>query len=467
MDSETRSTQAAPRNAAEPAEAYLAWLTQLIQASPTSYHAVAEAARQLDAAGFTQLDEREPWGAKLSAAPNGDCAQGWYVLRGGAIVAWIEPAAANAHTPTRIVGCHTDSPGFTLKPAPATASDGWRQVGVEIYGGPLLHTWFDRDLALAGRVVTQDGVSHLTQTGALLRIPSLAIHLQREPNVPIDRQHHTRPLFASVLGGAGDAAWNEPGGIAAGSPAPDQPDPLREHLAERAGVALADIAGWDIHLIDAAEPRRIGLSGELLAAKRLDNLSSFGAGLHALQAAAHRGAVSGNRAMLAAFDHEEIGSETHTGAAGTLLADVLARIAEAHEATPAQQAQARAASWCISADAGHLVHPNYAEKHDPQHNPLPGAGPLLKHNANHRYATDAAGAALWVSLCRRAGVGVQHFVSHNAVPCGSTIGPILAARHGIPTVDAGVGLLSMHSARELAHVADLAAMERILATFFA
>jgi aspartyl aminopeptidase len=225
------------------------------------------------------------------------------------------------------------------------------------------------------------------------------------------------------------------------------------------------VVGYDVLTADTAAPARFGLDRSLFAAGRMDNLSSVHAGLTAL--IAHAGA-SGSSAitMLAAFDHEELGSESRSGASGPLLADVIGRVQSGLGASEEHRARALAASWCLSSDAGHSVHPNYPERHDPVNRPVAGSGPLLKINANQRYATDAHGAALWVRACERAGVAYQEFVSNNQVPCGSTIGPLTATRLGIRTVDVGVPLLSMHSARELAHVDDLVALATAVEAFF-
>ncbi|MGO2660470.1 MAG: M18 family aminopeptidase [Mycetocola reblochoni] len=409
-------------------------LSRFVAASPSSYHAAAETARRLDEAGYTRLDEREPWG---------DTSGDHYVIRDGAIIAWRQPAGADAGIPFRILGAHTDSPGFKLKPQPTLERSGWAQAGVEVYGGPLLNSWLDRELELAGRVVAVDGSEHLVRTGPLLRIPQLAIHLDREVNsgLTLDRQRHTAPVFG--LGDAGD---------------------LLALLAASAGLAATDVAGHDVLVADTQPARRFGADGQLFASGRLDNLASVHAAVTALLAAP---ASAEHVSVLAAFDHEELGSASRSGASGPFLSDILARITAGLGGTADDAARAIAGSWCLSADAGHGVHPNYPERHDPEVRPMLGGGPLLKINGNQRYASDAHGAALWAALCRGAGITGQDFVSNNTVPCGSTIGPLTATRLGIRTVDVGIPLLSMHSARELCHVDDPAALSAAVAVFFA
>lgn len=417
---------------------YVADLARFISASPSSYHAAAEAARRLDEAGFARLDEAEAW-----TAPE----QRGYVVRDGAIIAWVAPETAGPTTPFRILGAHTDSPGFKLKPKPTTGSHGWLQAGVEVYGGPLLNSWLDRELELAGRLVTADGREVLVRTGPFLRIPQLAIHLDRDANngLTLDRQRHTQPVY-----GVGDRSQAD----------------LLGHLAGLAGLSGDEVVGYDILTTDTAAPARFGLDDALFAAGRMDNLTSVFAGLHALLGAAHEPSAD-HVSVLAAFDHEELGSETRSGASGPFLDDILTRVGATLGASASQRLQAYAASWCLSADAGHSVHPNFPEKHDPANQPVAGRGPLLKINANQRYATDAHGAALWARSCSAAGVPYQEFVSNNTVPCGSTIGPLTATRLGIRTVDVGVPLLSMHSARELAHVDDLHGLAAAVGAFFA
>lgn len=442
------------------AAAHIQDLGAYVSASPSSFHAVHEAARRLDQAGFTGLDELEAWsgaGAGVGGAGR------FYVIRDGALLAWVTPESAGPTTGFNILGAHTDSPSFKLKPKPTTGKFGWLQAGVEVYGGPLLNSWLDRELQLAGRLVMLDGTEHLTATGPLLRFPQLAIHLDRAVNdgLALDKQQHMNPVY-----GLGD-----PGG-----------EDLLALLAERvsgrargtsgsAPVDPARIGGYDVVIADTQPPAVFGAKGEFFASGRLDNLSATHAGLAALIAHASAGQATGARggapiAVLAAFDHEEIGSNSRSGACGPLLEDVLVRISDGLGASSSQRRQAYAASFCVSADAGHAVHPNYSERHDPINRPALNGGPLLKINANQRYATDAAGAAFWARLCGETEVPYQEFVSNNVMPCGSTIGPLTATRLGIRTVDVGVPLLSMHSARELCGVEDPYRLAQVTELFF-
>ncbi|QBE50356.1 M18 family aminopeptidase [Leucobacter triazinivorans] len=438
-------------------DAYIDAFSAFVAASPSSYHAAAAVAETLAGAGFDARDEGEAW-PQFAA---GDCG---FVVRDGAVIAWRAGDGVDGASPVRVLGAHTDSPGFVLKPRPDFTADGWAQAGVEVYGGPLINSWLDRDLGFAGRIVTRDGVERLVRTPAVARIPQLAIHLDREANsgLTLDRQRHVQPVLAA---GAGDVSVLEllaqgAGPSTAGDPAVADPALTNEGP----GISSGDIAGADVRLYDTQYPQRIGARGDLLASPRLDNLSSTFAGLVALlESEPARGTIS----VLAAFDHEELGSATRSGASGPFLSDVLDRLRAGLGASGEDSARANARSWCLSADAGHSVHPNYPEKHDPRVRPLAGGGPMLKINANQRYASDAHGAALWRRVCETAGVASQEFVSNNTVPCGSTIGPLTATRLGIRTVDVGVPLLSMHSARELAHVDDLHGLARVTGSFFA
>lgn len=417
----------------ETSAAHLEDLAQFVVDSPTSYHAAATVADRLRDAGFEEVDETRPF-------PTGPGRR--FIVRGGAVVAWVQPGELGERAGFRIVGTHTDSPAFKVKPLPQFTNFGWKQLAVEIYGGMLLNSWLDRDLGIAGRVSTRDGKMHLVRTGATARVPQLAIHLDRQVNegLTLDRQMHMQPVLATLDGGD-----------------------VIEVLCEQIGISRDDIALHDLYTYDTQRPERIGMNGEFFACARLDNLSSTHAGLTAMEDLAGGDDV----AVLVAFDHEEIGSATTSGAAGPILEDVLSRIAATagldHDGTRAMLRR----SSCVSADTGHLVHPNYPNHHDPMVQPLPNKGPLVKINADQRYATDAESSAIWLAACVRAEVPAQAFVSNNSMPCGSTIGPITATRLGITTVDVGIGLLSMHSAREMCGAEDPHLLARAIRSYWA
>lgn len=406
-------------------------LASFVTASPSSYHAAAEVVRRLETAGFTPQREGEPWQAS---------GQG-YLVRDGAVIAWRLPPAVDRPVGFRIVGAHTDSPGFKLKPEPGSVASGWSQAGMEVYGGPLANSWLDREFGLAGRLVTRTGAVRLVATPAWLRIPQLAPHLDRsaQERLQLDRQLHLKPIT-----GVGNVD-------------------LLAAVAACAGLQKADIDGHDLFAAVSEPPAVIGVAGELFASPRLDNLSSVHAGTTALIDSVPGTQVS----VLACFDHEEIGSASRSGAQGPVLESALQRIAASLDWGFDGYHQALAHSAVISADAGHAVHPNYPQLHDPEHRPIVNSGPLLKVNASQRYTTEAPSAALWQRVCRAAAVPTQVFVSNNAVPCGSTIGPLTAARLGITSVDVGIPLLSMHSARELCGTADPAYLSAALQAYFA
>ncbi len=401
-------------------------LADFIAAAPTPYHAVAESVRRLSAAGFTEQPESGPWV---------DGAGGRFLVRDGTVLAWFVPESARPGTPMRIFAAHTDSPTLKVKPRPDVGAGGWRQVAVEVYGGALWNSWLDRDLGLAGRLALYDGSTVLLDVHRpLLRVPQLAIHLDRAVNqgLTLDAQQHLLPIWGLGASHEGD---------------------LIEFLASEVGCDPDDVAAHDLVVHDVAPPARLGEEEELLAAPRLDNLASVHAGLGALLAAVEIEAGDVDARVIpvfVGFDHEEIGSSSATGAAGPMLESLLTRLAGGYDARGA----AFAGSRCLSVDVTHAAHPNYLGHHDPTHRALPNGGPALKVNANQRYATDAPGAAAWQRACRTAGVPTQVFVGKNTVPCGSTVGPITATRLGVRTVDVGIPVLSMHSARELCGVAD-------------
>ncbi|NJP99311.1 M18 family aminopeptidase [Streptomyces zingiberis] len=426
-------------------------LMSFLAAAPSPYHAVAAAASRLERAGFRRVEETDPWTGPADSADSQGSADGpggRYVVRGGAIIAWYVPEGVSPATPFRIIGAHTDSPNLRVKPVPDTGAHGWRQIAVEIYGGALLNTWLDRDLGLSGRLSMRDGTTRLFAVDRpLLRVPQLAVHLDRTVNsegLKLDKQRHMTPVW-----GLGDAREGD----------------LLAYVAGKTNAAVEEITGWDLMAHSVEPPAYLGRDQELVAGPRMDNLLSVHAGTAALVSAAADGEDLPYIPVLAAFDHEENGSQSDTGADGPLLGSVLERSVFARGGTYEERARAFAGSVCLSSDTGHAVHPNYAERHEPGHHPMPNGGPILKVNVNQRYATDGVGRSVFVRACERAGVEWQAFVSHNSMPCGTTIGPITAARHGIATVDAGVAILSMHSARELCGAEDPPMLAAVMRAF--
>ena len=419
-------------------------LLAFVDASPSPFHAVAEVARRLDATGFTAVDETGPWTDVTTAGA------GHYVRRAGAVVAWVG-GAGGASAPFRLVGAHTDSPNLRVKPRPDTGRVGYRQLGVEVYGGALLNSWLDRDLGLSGRVARRDGDGATTELvridRPLLRVPQLAIHLDREidqQGLRLNRQAHLTPVWG--LGAPEDGAF-------------------RALLAAELGIEPADVLSWDVMAHDLTPSALLGVTDELVSAPRLDNLCSCWAGTHALLAVTREANALPHTSVLCLFDHEEVGSTTERGAAGDLLRGILERLVSARGGDTDERRRALAASWCVSADMAHAVHPNYVERYEPDHHVHLNGGPVIKHNVNQRYATDALGAAEFRLACERAGVPVQEYVNRSDLPCGSTIGPLTAAALGVRTVDVGVAQLAMHSARELTGAADPPAFARALAAF--
>lgn len=393
--------------------------------SPSQWHAAATSATRLAAAGFTRLEIDREWD---------DVPSKGYVQRGAAVVAWHRGSGVEPVSPIRLVGAHTDSPCLRVKPNADTGAFGWKQLSVEVYGGVLLNSWLDRDLGVAGTLVLRDGTHRLVAVREpIARVPQLAIHLDRDVNergISLDKQQHLSPVW-----GVGYPLDGE----------------FREWIASAAGVAGSEIVTWDLSLFDCTTAAVLGPQGELLASGRLDNQASCWAATAALAASAQ---PVDHTAVIALFDHEEVGSESTSGAAGPLLEHVLERMSLATGATRAQFLAQLAASRCISADNAHSVHPNYPERHEAGHRPLVNQGPAIKLNHNQRYASSAHTAAFAQEVFEAAGVPWQVFVSRNNMPCGTTIGPITATRLGIDTVDVGVPQLSMHSARELCGTKD-------------
>ncbi len=406
-------------------------LCALIDASPTPYHAAAEVARRLEAAGFSALDEREAWRLK-----EGDRR---YVVRGGStILAFVVGQESPARAGFRMIGAHTDSPNLRVKPQPDVHKNGYRQVGVEVYGSPLYSTWLDRDLSIAGRVSlsrgTQTSSKLLRLSRRIARVANVAIHLNRGVNkdgLVLNEQKHLAPLL-----GVGDKLE------------------LKKLVAAELGEVDKDILGLDLMLYDTQPSSVGGLDDDLVFAPRLDNLGSCHASISALVAGA--ATATPHTRLVVLYDHEECGSLSAVGAQGSVLRDVLRRIVEARAGSEAQAFErAMASTLLVSADMAHAVHPNYADQHEPDHQVALGKGLVIKSNANQRYATSGETAARFAAACREAGFTPQQFVTRSDLPCGSTIGPITAGELGVQTVDVGAPMLSMHSCRELASAKDV------------
>jgi aspartyl aminopeptidase len=412
-------------------------LRSFVDASPSPSHAVAEMARRLTGAGFTELSETDRW----EPAPGAQ----HLVVRHGSLVAFRVGGRPLAEAGMRLVGAHTDSPTFKVRPYSDVRQAGYRLVGVEPYGGGLWHTWLDRELTVAGRVVLRGGGTALVRLpGAPLRLPSLAIHLDRSlrEGLTLDAQRHLVPVWDQEL-------HNEPG--------------LLDAVASAVAVDPGDIVGHDLVLSDTQPAARAGADGSWVAAPRLDNLGCSHAGLLALLAAR-----AGDRTqVLVCNDHEEVGSGSMAGARGSFLEDVVSRLATATAPEdPQAPHRALARSMLVSADMAHAVHPTQYDRHEPAHQPRLGGGPVLKLNANQAYATDGATGGWFAERCAEAGVPLQRFVTRADLPCGSTIGPLTATRLGIATVDVGSPTLAMHSCRETASALDVPLMVDALTACF-
>ena len=407
-------------------------LLAFIDASPSPWHAVATCEQRLAAAGFSRLDEGERWQLKAGGRH--------YVVRGGSsIIAFVLGEKPLAESGWRIVGAHTDSPGLRLKPRPAHACDGMLRLGVEVYGGPILATFADRDLALAGRVNVRAGdgfVSRLLRfEQPLLRLPNLAIHMNREVNeqgLKFNKQTEL-PLLLGVATAGIDADGR-----------------FRGLVAAALDVAESDILTWELAAYDTQPGSFWGADREFVADSQLDNLGSCHAALRALLATQRPEATC----LAAFFDHEEVGSESAAGAGGSFVQDVLARVAAGAGLDGEDRRRALARSFFISADMAHAWHPNFPAAYEPGHRVLVNGGPVIKSNANQRYSTGADTAARFMALCATAGVPCQQYAHRTDLGCGSTIGPIVAARLGVASVDVGSPMWAMHSLRESAGVLD-------------
>ena len=370
-------------------------------------------------------------------------------MRAGSLIAWREGAGAG---PTRVITAHTDSPNLRIKPHPDTSSARLHQLGVEPYGGLLLNSWLDRDLGLAGHVVIRSAKGDAIETQLVLidrpvlRIPQLAIHLDRDVSTKglvLNKQQHMKPIWGGLAStdADADAATNSPS--------------LAELLGAELGINAGRILAWELMVHDVTPPTFWGWHEEFIASPRIDNQLSCWAATEVLaNAPSERGL-----AVIALFDHEEVGSTSATGADSGLLSHALDALLAGRIPAGADHD----GSLCISADCAHATHPNYADRHEPDHQIHLNAGPVIKINANERYATTALGHALFADACVTAEVPHQIFVNRSDLACGSTVGPLTAARTGLETVDVGAPQLAMHSARETTGSSDPSMLRRALA----
>lgn len=420
-------------------------LCNFLDLSPVNFWAVETVRQRLETAGFRQLDMRDEW-----VLTPGD--KRYVVQNGSAIFAFVV-GSDDAASGFNIIAAHSDSPGFRIKPRCEMACEGMVKLNTEVYGGPILYTWFDRPLSIAGRVALR-GDDPLRPRMRLLRfddpllvIPHLAIHFNRQVNEgnPLSKQRDMLPVMALNC--------DNPGGM------------LRRLVAENAGVDIDDILDYDLSLYTCQKAGVVGLEGEMLCSGRIDDLSMVHAGMTAMLDTCDK--ESAATRVLAVFDNEETGSGTKQGAASPMLDYILRRVTAA-TGGESEQDYFRAVdrSFMVSADDAHGLHPNYPEKQDPTNHPLLGGGPVIKINANCKYMTDADSAAVFADLCGRAGVPVQYFVNHSDSAGGSTLGNILTSQIPLRGVDMGAAIWAMHSVRETASLADHAMIIRVFDTFF-
>lgn len=427
---------------------YPAELAKFIASSPTAFHAAASAVELLQKNGFQQLDEREVW----QNLPAGK----YFILRNdSSLIAFIWQDKENRPRSVEMIGAHTDSPCLKVKPNPVLKKWNCFQLGVEIYGGALLRPWLDRELSLAGRVLWHEAGSCELHSSLLdfkrpiAIIPNLAIHLNSEANKKqeVNRQKDMAPLL-SLLEEEKSDFFNI------------LEKQLRSQYGQYTLPEQIKITDHELFFYDAAPPALIGLDNQFLTGARLDNLVSCFAALQALLAASAN--KTEQNCMIMLNDHEEVGSTSLAGADGSFLRDILERLLP----DPGERQAMLRQSLLISADNAHALHPNFANRHDPQHQPLMNKGPVIKMNANQRYASNAQTSARFRLLCEQAKVPVQEFVVRNDMGCGSTIGPLTAAKIGVDTVDVGVPSLAMHSIRETAACKDCWYLYEVLRTFF-
>ncbi len=421
-------------------------LLDFIDHSPTPFHATEILSKRLNKAGFKRLWESEAWNLKKGAK--------YYVIRNGSsIIAFIVGMETPENAGFKLIGAHTDSPNLRLKPNPAYLNSGYFQFGVEVYGGALLATWTDRDLSLAGRVFLKVGKGKIEERllkieNPILRIPQLAIHLNRNVNekgLILNKQTHLPPILK----------LSEPG--------LSSEKEFNNILSSELNCDPKKIISHDLALYDTQKSSLGGPGREFFFAPRLDNLASCHAATEALLNSPEKNAFTRG---LVFFDNEEVGSQTAQGAESPFVKDLLERIVLSSSNSKESYLRAISKSLFVSADMAHAVHPNYSEMHDNQHLPLINKGPVIKFNSDQRYATDGSTSAEIEELAKKAKVPIQKFVMRSDLRCGSTIGPITAMNLGIRTIDVGSPMLSMHSIREMAGSLDHKYIVQLFKGFF-
>lgn len=422
-------------------------LLDFIDASPSPWHAAASIEQRLCSQGFQRLNETEAW--NLSALGR------YYVIRDdSSLIAFVLGSDDLPNKGFKLVGAHTDSPGLRIKPQPVISQQRSVRLGVEVYGGPILATFTDRDLSLAGRVVYQDDSQQISRQlirfeQPLLRLPNLAIHMNRSVNedgLKLNKQSEL-PLLLAITGAE---QW--------------QDQQWLELLARPLDIQPEQILSFELNVYDTQKGCLWGSNQEFYSDSQLDNLASCHAGLTALL---DDQALNGGQYLVCAFfDHEEIGSESQKGAAGSFLPDVLQRISESIGCTTSEHLRAMANSLMISTDMAHAYQANFPNAYEPEHKLWVNQGPAIKINANHRYASQCLSEARFMQLCQQAGVPFQKYAHRTDLGCGSTIGPLCSAKLGIATVDVGNPLWAMHSIRESAGVLDHDYLIRALGCFF-
>ena len=411
-------------------------LFDFLSASPVNFLATAAVCRRLDEAGYRRLDATAPLGVllpgdKVYVTKNDSSVYAFHIGR--------RPVAEGGF---HMICAHCDSPTFRIKPSAEMLRGGMLSLNTEVYGGPIMSTWFDRPLSLAGRVVLRgDDVLHpvtrlLHIRRPLLLIPNIAIHFNRQVNdgVKLSRQKDMLPLLSAAV----DEAMARDG-------------VLLTLISDELQVSRRDILDFDLYLYDTAPASTFGVHDEFISAGRLDDLSMVHAGLMALMMS---GGVPETTQVLAVFDNEETGSQTKQGAGSPFLSSLLQRLVFAQGGQMSDFYRSVEKSFMISADNAHAWHPNYPEKFDPTNHPMLGGGPCIKFNAAQKYASDAVSAAIFTGICEKAGVPCQRFVNHSDVAGGSTLGNILASSLPLRGVDMGNPVLGMHSVRETGSVAD-------------